>query len=52
MVSKCDHFFLVVNRDGTLYKYKPRKQHIMSPVPDEALEIKLKIPRLKALESF
>ena len=25
MASKCDHFFLVVNRDGTLYKYKLQK---------------------------
>ena len=52
MASRCDHFFLVVNRDGTLYKYKLRKQHIMSPVPDQALQIKLTIPRLKALVSF
>ena len=52
MASKCDHFFLVVNKDGTLYKYKLRKQHIMSPVPDEALEIKPTIPGLKALASF
>ena len=52
MASKCDHFFLVVKRDGTLYKYKLRKHHIMSLVPDEALEIKLMIPGLKALALF
>ena len=52
MASKCDHFFAVVKRDGTLYKYKLRKHHIMSPVPDEALEIKPTIPRLKGLASF
>ena len=52
MVSKCDHFFVVVKRDGTLYKYKLCKHHIMSHVPDEALEIKPTIPRLKALASF
>ena len=52
MASKCEHFFLVVNRDGTLYKYKLRKQHIMALVPDEALEIKPTIPGLKALASF
>ena len=52
MASKSDHFFLVVKRDGTLYKYKLRKQHIMSPIPDEALEIKPKVPGLKALTSF
>ena len=52
MASKCDHFFIVVNRDGTLYKYRLRKHHIMSPVPDQALEMKLRIPGLKALSSF
>ena len=52
MVSKCDHFFLVVNRDGTLYKYKLRKQHMMSPVPDQTLQIKPTIPGLKVLVSF
>ena len=52
MASKCDHFFLVVNRDGTLYKYKLRKQHIMSLVPDDALKIKPTIPGLKALASL
>ena len=52
MASKCDHFFLVVNRDGTLYKYKFRKHHIMSPIPDEALEIKPTIPGLKVLATF
>ena len=52
MASKCDHFFLVVKRDGTLYKYKLRKQHIMSPVPDQALQIKPTVPCLKALASF
>ena len=52
MASKCDHFFLVVNRDGTLYKYKVYKQHIMSPIPDQALEIKPTIPGLKVLASF
>ena len=52
MVSKCDHFFLVVKRDGTLYKYKLRKQHIMSLVPNQALQMKLTVPGLKALASF
>ena len=52
MALKCDHFFVVVKRDGTLYKYKLRKHHIMSPVPDEAFEIKSTIPGLKALASF
>ena len=52
MASKCDHFFLVVNRDGTLYKYKFQKHHIMSPVPYVALEIKPTIPGLKALAMF
>ena len=52
MASKCDHFFVVVKSDGTLYKYKLRKRHIMSPVPDEALKIKLMIHGLKALASF
>ena len=52
MASKCDHFFVMVNRDGTLYKYKLRKQHIMSHVPDQALEIKRRIPGLEALSSF
>ena len=52
MVLKCDHFFVVVKRDGTLYKYKLRKQHIMSDVADEALEIKPTIPGLNALASF
>ena len=52
MASRCDHFFLVVNRDGNLYKHKLRKQHIMSPVPDQALHIKPTIPGLKALASF
>ena len=52
MASKCDHFFVVVNRDGMLYKYRLRKYHIMSPVPDQALEMRLQIPGLKALSSF
>ena len=52
MASKCDHFFVVVNRDGTLYKYKLCKHHIMSPIPDQALEMKPRIPGLKALSSF
>ena len=52
IASKCDDFFAVVKRDGTLYKYKLRKHHIMSPVPDEALEIKPTIPGLKGLASF
>ena len=52
MASKCDHFFIVVNRDGTSYKYRLRKHHIMSPVPDQALEMKSRIPGLKALSSF
>ena len=52
MLSKCDHFFVVVKRDGTLYKYKLCKHHIMSLVPDEALEIKPTIHGLKALTSF
>ena len=52
MALKCDHFFVVVKRDGTLYKYKLRKHHIMSSVPDEALKIKPTIPGLKALASF
>ena len=52
MASKCDQFFVVVNRDGTLYKYRLRKHHIMYPVPDQMLEMKPKIPRLKALSSF
>ena len=52
MAAKCDHFFVVVNRDGTLYKYKLRKHHIMSPILDEALEIKPTIPGLKGLASF
>ena len=52
MASKCDYFFAVVKRDGTLYKYKLRKHHIMSHVPDETFEIKLTIPGLKGLASF
>ena len=52
MASKCDHFFVVVKRDGTLYKYKLHKQHIMSLAVDQALEIKPTIPGLKALASF
>ena len=52
MASKCDHFFLVVKRDGTLYKYKLRKQHIMSYVQDHALQMKPIVPGLKALASF
>ena len=52
MASKCDHFFVLVKRDGTLYKYKLCKHHIMSPVPDEALAIKPTIPGLKALALF
>ena len=52
MAAKCDHYFVVVNRDGTLYKYKLRKHHIMSPILDEALEIKPTIPGLKGLASF
>ena len=52
MASKCDHFFVMVNRDGTLYKYKLRKHHIMSHVPDQTFEIKSRIPGLKALPSF
>ena len=52
MASKCDHFFVVVNKDGTLYKYKLCKHHIMSHVPDAALEIKPTIPGLKGLASF
>ena len=52
MASKCHHFFAEVNKDGTLYKYKLRKHHIMSPVPNAALEIKPTIPGLKGLASF
>ena len=52
MASKCDHFFLVVNKDDTLCKYKLRKQHIMSLVPDAVLKIKPTILGLKALTSF
>ena len=52
MPSKSEYFFLVVNRDGDLYKYKLRKQHIMCPVPDDAIKIKPTIPRLKALATF
>ena len=52
MASKCDHFFAVVKRDGTLYKYKLRKHHIMSHIPDEALEIKPTIHGLKGLASI
>ena len=52
IASKCDHFFVVVKRDGTLYKYKLRKHYIMSHVPNEALKIKPTIPGLKALSSF
>ena len=28
MASTCDHFFLVVKRDGTLYKYKPTQKNV------------------------
>ena len=52
MASKSDHFFVVMNRDGTLYKYRFRKHHIMSPVPDQTLEMKPRILGLKALSSF
>ena len=52
MASKCDHFFVVVNRDGTLYKYRLHKHHIMSLVLDQTLEIKPRIPGLKAISSF
>ena len=52
MASKCDHLFLVVKRYGTLYKYKLRKQHIMSPVPDQVLQMKPTVSSLKALASF
>ena len=52
MPSKSEYFFLVVNRDGDLYKYKLRKQHIMCPVPDDAIKIKPTIPGLKALATF
>ena len=52
MASKCDHSFVVVKRDGTLYKYKLGKHHIMSPIPEEVLEIKATISILKALALF
>ena len=52
MPSKSDYFFLVVKRDGDLYKYKLWKQHIMCPVPDEAVKIKPMIPGLKVLATF
>ena len=52
MASKCDHFFVVVNRDGTLYKYRLRQHHIMSPIPNQMLEMKPRILGLKALSSL
>ena len=52
MASKSDYFFLVVKRDGNLYKYKMQKQHIMCHVPDEAVKIKPTILGLKALTTF
>ena len=52
MASKCNHFFVVVNRGGMLYKYKLCKHHIMTLVPNQALEIKLRILGLKALPLF
>ena len=52
MACKCDYFFLVVNKNGTLYKYKLRKSHIMSLVLDQILEIQPKIPRLKTIVSY
>ena len=46
------YLFVVVNRDGTLYKYKLWKHHIMSHVLDQMLEIKPRILGLKTLSSF
>lgn len=47
--STSAYLFVVVSRDGSTYKYKLRRSNIMCPVPDEVLQIRPRVPGLKAL---
>ena len=44
--------FLHSRAEGEVYKYKLRRGNIMSPLPNEVLEIRPKIPGMRCLAAF
>ena len=50
--GRSKYFFIVVQREAEVYKYKLRHGNIMSPIPNAALEIRPRIPGLRRLAAF
>ena len=50
--GRSKYFFIVVEREGQVYKYKLRRGNIMSPLPNAVLEIRPRIPGMRRLAAF
>ena len=45
-------FFIVIQREGQLYKYRLRRGNIMSPLPNAVLGIRPRIAGMRSLAAF
>ena len=50
--GRSKYFFIVVEREGQVYKYKLRQGNIMLPLPNAVLESRPRIPGLRRLAAF
>ena len=50
--DRSKYFFIVVQREAEVYKYKLRRGNIMSPIPNVVLEIRPRIPGIRRLAAF
>ena len=50
--GRSKYFFIVVQREAEVYKYKLRRGNIMSPIPNAVLEIRPRILGVRRLAAF
>ena len=50
--GRSKYFFIVVQREGQVYKYKLRRGNIMSPLSNVVLEIRPQIPGMRRVAAF
>ena len=50
--GRSKYFFIVVEREEPVFKYKLRRGNIMSPLPNAVLEIRPRIPGMRRLAAF
>ena len=50
--DRSKYFFILVQREGQVYKYKLRRANIMSPLPNAVLEIRPRIPGMRRVAAF